>query len=545
MGFLDIFKPKFKRGSRVERAKYTNVSGTKVESSVQDSLNMAYSDITQLISGLSGATMNRKMRNNIYMRMRKDGLLSNVLNVISADIVPKNNNTKHKIDTVSDFKKYKKYADDWLHKVIGVDRLASTAAYMFALFGECFIDTGYLRDNFDIDKSKWVIITNPDVISAVYNDEGELIGYLDERDPSNKKLAPKEAFIHLCRTGGLNRESIKLTTQETETIRYWGGEYHDQQVWGKQEFYIEYGTSVLEGTAQDYNTLKLIETALLIARLTRSPYFRVWNIEVKDSGDAETKDIIDTYKRRVGEHENINIDNMQYVAGQKTLPIGGDVFVPTRNGKAVATIQPVGIDVNIREAYDLDYWLKKVISSLGIPDDLISMGDDGGVSVGDTSLNRRSAVYSRKIDAAQDDFEFGLSDGIDFFMLMSGFSHMQGAVKAQLSHIYSTEQQEREEAKEKRMANISAAIGILGEIENLPDFVDKAGYAKHIFNKILDDPDMIKFIDISKLKGAELDESKDEDDTDMGTDEGGADESIDDTTDAGGGEEESIDFTAE
>ena len=131
-------------------------------------------------------------------------------------------------------------------------------------------------------------------------------------------------------------------------------------------------------------------------------------------------------------------------------------------------------------------------------------------------------------------------------MLMSGFSHMQGAVKAQLSHIYSTEQQEREEAKEKRMANISAAIGILGEIENLPDFVDKAGYAKHIFNKILDDPDMIKFIDISKLKGAEQEENEDENaDTDMGGADDGADEPIDDTTDIGGGEEESIDFTAE
>ena len=122
-------------------------------------------------------------------------------------------------------------------------------------------------------------IENPKFVSHVYK-FGKPAGFYvkEENKESSRtvydKLMSEKDFIHFTADKGMNREKIQIEHM---------GENGEPEV---KSYTIRYGSSFLESARTYFRTMMLLNDILLISRLSRSQFYRLFQIEV---GASDTK----------------------------------------------------------------------------------------------------------------------------------------------------------------------------------------------------------------------------------------------------------------
>lgn len=225
--------------------------------------------------------------------------------------------------------------------------------------------------------------------------KGKIIGYIDRYNLT--QILDPDSIIPFLNKGGWNRVVLETGTLQTPISE-------------KDYYTIEKGESYLKNARIPWLTLSTVEDIILLTRMTRSLLYRIFSIEVGSKGSAETMKILKDLKEKIKSDETIDLKRRIYEDNLSALPLGDSIFIPTRNGVGAIKVDTVGGDMNLTEAYDLDYFKDKLFAALRIPKTFLGFEKDMPGGLNATSLTRMDIRYSRTVRHLQGVIARGLKE---------------------------------------------------------------------------------------------------------------------------------------
>lgn len=159
---------------------------------------------------------------------------------------------------------------------------------------------------------------------------------------------------------------------------------------------------------------------MLLARFNKSALYRLFKIEVGGSTRAEIIKILREFKASISQSETIDIPKAIYNSKSQPIPYGGNVYIPTKNGKGDVSVDTVGGDMDLKEILDIEYYRNKLFAALKVSKAFL--GDEeaitGGIS--NQSLVRLDIRYARTVKRCVTCLVRGMKEICDYYLTVQG-----------------------------------------------------------------------------------------------------------------------------
>lgn len=161
--------------------------------------------------------------------------------------------------------------------------------------------------------------------------------------------------------------------------------------------YYPYGKSIMAGAIRVYRSLKLMEDAMLVYRLSRAPERRIFYVDVGNLPASKAEAFLETMKTRFKKEK---FHNANKVDGRyNPLAVDEDFFVPTRGNQGTKIDTLPGAQ-NLGEVDDVKYFRDKLLATLKIPKDYIVEYDKSPERK--ANLSQLDVKFARVIKRVQD-----------------------------------------------------------------------------------------------------------------------------------------------
>ena len=180
--------------------------------------------------------------------------------------------------------------------------------------------------------------------------------------------------------------------------------------------YYPYGKSILAGAIRVYRSLKLMEDAMLVYRLSRAPERRIFYVDVGNLPASKAEAFLENMKTRFKKekfHNNNKIDGRY-----NPLAVDEDFFVPVRGNQGTKIDTLPGAQ-NLGEVDDVKYFRDKLLATLKIPKDYIVEYDKSPERK--ANLSQLDVKFARVIQRVQDSVAVGFSEIAKRHLSMVGF----------------------------------------------------------------------------------------------------------------------------
>ena len=188
---------------------------------------------------------------------------------------------------------------------------------------------------------------------------------------------------------------FRWVTQGNQILENW--QVCHMRVLGNDAF-LPYGSSVLEAARRIWRQLILVEDAMLVYRIVRSPERRVFYVDV---GNVPPEDIPtymqsvqDTLKKAQVIDKSTGRVDMRY----NPLSVDEDYYLPVRGSDSGTKIDTLAGGTNATAIEDVEYIQKKLFAALKIPK--AYLGYDEGLGAKAT-LSQEDIRFSRTIARIQ------------------------------------------------------------------------------------------------------------------------------------------------
>lgn len=156
-----------------------------------------------------------------------------------------------------------------------------------------------------------------------------------------------------------------------------------------------FGESLIEPVYALWKTMKLIEDAVVIYRVTRSHERRVYYIDVGNLQGAKREQAIERQRIRLMQKNSARHNKVVSEANLDSF--GEDIFVPVgMNGKG-SRIETLQGGATLGELTDLEWFSKKLAAGLRIPYSMIDMADQSQTQYADMRVGQMYAIEMRYI----------------------------------------------------------------------------------------------------------------------------------------------------
>ncbi len=257
MSLKSFFKTMFGLGQKVEVIKDTNDSrDDKLE-------NIFLNRDNNILTSLRELSNDRLSRIADYREMLKDGVTMSAVELISEDssLIDADTNLAAWVES-ADNPDFAEMATDFLKNKLRINDVIYPIAFNVVAFGECFINTNYSNEEYrkEYNVGDFFTIVEPEDVIHIYR-FGVPLGYLyrpqgkDKTIVDNDKLLPERSYIHFI-SDRANKDYIT----------------------SDQSSYIQYGASFLEAARPYYKQRQLLDDLLILARLTRSSFYRLFSV---------------------------------------------------------------------------------------------------------------------------------------------------------------------------------------------------------------------------------------------------------------------------
>jgi hypothetical protein len=183
--------------------------------------------------------------------------------------------------------------------------------------------------------------------------------------------------------------------------------------------YLPYGRSILDSARRIYKQLMMLEDAMLVYRITRSPERRVFNIEVGNMNPKDVPDYIEQVKRKLKKAPVIDKDNGLLNIRYNPLAVDEDYFIPSRGG-VKSEIDTLPGAQNLGDIDDVQYMQQKLFSVLKIPKSYLSYEEDISAK---SLLSQEDVRFSRTIERVQRFFIAGLTRLAVIHLYLNGITN--------------------------------------------------------------------------------------------------------------------------
>lgn len=234
----------------------------------------------------------------------------------------------------------------------------------FCKYGECYLHV-------EVEPNEGVTGITPLSVNDVDREEG-----FDEKNKSAVRFKVKSAMSN----------SRYLENWQVLHFRRVGNDW-----------FLPYGTSLLEPARRPWRQLILMEDAMMVYRLIRSPERRVFYIDVTGIKPEQVPNFMEQVESSM--KRNISVDRLTGRSDLRHAALDplDDYFLPTRPNN-LTKIESLPGAQHITAIEDIEYIQRKLTAALGIPRAYLSYDDGLGSKA---SLSQEDIRFARTINNIQ------------------------------------------------------------------------------------------------------------------------------------------------
>jgi hypothetical protein len=188
---------------------------------------------------------------------------------------------------------------------------------------------------------------------------------------------------------------FRWVTQGNRVLENW--QVSHLRLLGNDAF-LPYGSSVLEGARRIWRQLILIEDAMLVYRVIRSPERRVFYIDVGNIPPENVADYLEQAQTSLKRNAVVDKSTGQVDLRYNPLSVDEDYFLPVRGGESGTRIDTLAGGSNTTAIEDVEYIQKKLFAALKIPKAYLGYDEDIGAKA---TLAQEDIRFSRTINRIQ------------------------------------------------------------------------------------------------------------------------------------------------
>ena len=491
----------FGLSNKVEVIKDTNdVRDDKLE-------NIFLNKDNNIITSLRALSNDRQSKISDYREMLRDGVTLSAVELISEDASLVDNDTGLAAWVESaDNPDFAEMMTSFLRNKFRINDIIYPLAFNIVTFGECFVNTNYSNIEYrkEYTVGDYFTIAEPEDVVHIYR-YGVPLGYLfrpQSKDSSmledTDKLLPERSFIHFI-SDRASREHLSSGS------------------------YIQYGSSFLEAARQYYKQRQLLDDLLILARLTRSSFYRLFSVDVGSASSQDTARMMRELKTAVSSKQSINVSTEVFSSKSSPILTGGNVYFPTRNGQGAVTVQEVGGDVNVSALADIDYFDDRYYGALKVPKQFLGQSDEAPGGIGDTTLTQLDIRYARTVKRCQRIIKSGLKDLIYWYCSIHNI--LPPSFTIEMPRILTAEDTRLSDIQKAEIETTSSILELVKNVdETIFENADKAKLIAALLNRVSNDEDIIDSLNLNQFIKKDNQSSSEESDTDSGKEESNEDD---------------------
>jgi hypothetical protein len=188
---------------------------------------------------------------------------------------------------------------------------------------------------------------------------------------------------------------FRWVTQGNRVLENW--QVSHLRLLGNDAF-LPYGSSVLEGARRVWRQLILIEDAMLVYRVIRSPERRVFYIDVGNIPPENIADYLEQAQTSLKRNAVVDKNTGQVDLRYNPLSVDEDYFLPVRGGESGTRIDTLAGGSNTTAIEDVEYIQKKLFAALKVPKAYLGYDEDIGAKA---TLAQEDIRFSRTIQRIQ------------------------------------------------------------------------------------------------------------------------------------------------
>lgn len=162
--------------------------------------------------------------------------------------------------------------------------------------------------------------------------------------------------------------------------------------------FLPYGSSIIEPARRIWRQLVLIEDAMLVYRVVRSPERRVFYIDVGAVPPEDIPHYMEQAKTTLRANQVVDRSTGKVDLRYNPLSVDEDYFIPVRGGDSGTKIDTLAGGQNTTAIEDVEYIQKKLFAALKIPKAYLGYDEDIGSKA---TLAQEDIRFSRSISRIQ------------------------------------------------------------------------------------------------------------------------------------------------
>jgi len=162
--------------------------------------------------------------------------------------------------------------------------------------------------------------------------------------------------------------------------------------------FLPYGSSIIEPARRIWRQLVLIEDAMLVYRVVRSPERRVFYIDVGAVPPEDIPHYMEQAKTTLRANQVVDRSTGKVDLRYNPLSVDEDYFIPVRGGESGTRVDTLAGGTNVSAIEDVEYIQKKLFAALKVP--RAYLGYDEALS-SKATLAQEDIRFSRTINYIQ------------------------------------------------------------------------------------------------------------------------------------------------
>lgn len=279
-------------------------------------------------------------------------------------------------------------------------------------YGDCFIELVIDLDNPNAGVQR-VKILDPKYILRVENEYGYLTDFLQE--VPKKGSSPDGMF-------GSHETPNYIKLDRNQIVHF--------RLHTSNSAFYPYGKSIAALCHRVFRSLKLMEDAMLIYRLSRAPERRIFYIDVGNLPASRSEMYIERLKEKFKKEKFYDVGSDTVDARYNPMSADEDFFVPIKGGSGTK-IETLPGAQNLGEVADVSYFRDKLLTALKIPKDYFVEKEGSGERK--ANLAQLDVKFARVILRIQKSIELGLESIAKRHLQLKGFpKHLVESIKIKL-----------------------------------------------------------------------------------------------------------------
>lgn len=257
----------------------------------------------------------------------------------------------HSFHVYSDKVQIKRALEELFYDVLNVEFNIRAWARNLCKYGDFFLYNEVLPD-------MGVINAQPIPVSDIEREEG-----FDEEDP------------YAIRFKWLTRGNVYLENWQVTHFRILGN-----------DLFLPYGTAVLEPARRIWRQLIMMEDAMLVYRVVRSPERRVFYIDVGNVAPNDVPSYMEAAKATLRSRSVIDKTSGRQDMRYNPLAIDEDYYIPVRGSQSGTKIETLAGGQHVTATEDVQYIQSKLFSALKVPKPYLNYDENLSCLTGDTKI---------------------------------------------------------------------------------------------------------------------------------------------------------------